>query len=78
MNANQIINMIIRMVMRRGINAGINKGVDMMVKRKSKQVQDDAQDRPLTQDEKDMIREGKMTADKAKKNIRMMRRIGRF
>lgn len=78
MNANGLINMIIRQVMRRGINAGINKGVDAFAGRKGKQVQDEAPDRPLTQDEKDMIAEGKTTANKAKKNIRMMRRIGRF
>ena len=70
MNANQVINMVLRVVMRRVVGKGINAGINAVGNKMGKgrpAAEDDAQG-PDTQD----------TAKRAKKSLKVARRVGRM
>jgi len=68
MNASQLINMVIRMVMRRVVGRGINAGMDMASRKMSK---GEDRGRGAPAESRDM-------ADRAKKSMKVARRVGRL
>lgn len=68
MNANQLINMAVRIVMRKLMHKGINAGIDMASRRRPGQEAADPRQKA----------EADQAAKRARKAMRVTRRMGRF
>jgi hypothetical protein len=74
MNANQLINMVTRLVMRRLINGGINAGINAVSKTQKKTP---AEPGPWGETSKP-AKAPQFDAKRARKAMRVTRKIGRF
>lgn len=75
MNVNQIINMAMKMVMRKVMSRGIDAGMNMASKKQAAPQQDEQN---LSLEEQQRLQQTKANTTRARKAIKVSRKIGRF